>query len=180
MVLHGNIPVITSSGCVLHNIRLNTTALKLWSWMNKCNNHKMSSYTQLKSRFTVYTNGRKSWQTARDQRGGQDNQKRQNDVITAPGQKQWGRLHTRQNSAGGWGGRGGEGREGRWLDTDLQLFRGGSCLHFDQVSVFKRVVRVALQGREVAYSVIDWNAGGERNAWKKTTTSPQNKAFCRI
>lgn len=29
------------------------------------------------------------------------------------------------------------------------------CLHFDQISIFQRVVWVALQGREVADTVID-------------------------
>lgn len=31
----------------------------------------------------------------------------------------------------------------------------GVCLHFDQISIFQRVVWVALQGREVADTVID-------------------------
>lgn len=38
------------------------------------------------------------------------------------------------------------------------------CLHFDQIPIFKFVVGVTLQRREVANTVIDWDAGGKCNA----------------
>lgn len=36
-------------------------------------------------------------------------------------------------------------------------------LHFNQVTILQCVVRVTLQGREVAHAVVDGHAGGEGN-----------------
>lgn len=51
-------------------------------------------------------------------------------------------------------GKGEEGRDMGRLDRRRQTGEG-FCLHFDQISIFQRVVWVALQGREVADTVID-------------------------
>lgn len=43
----------------------------------------------------------------------------------------------------------------------------GRSLHFDQIPIFKSVVRVALQWGEVANTIIDGDAGGKGNTLKK-------------
>lgn len=62
-----------------------------------------------------------------------------------------------------------QGRTTQWETQDTQGKEGWHCcrawcLHFDQIPIFKCVVRVTLQGREVANTVIDWDAGGKGNA----------------
>lgn len=141
-----------------------------WNYSNAYN-HKTSSYTQIIDNcLRVYTDGRKRWQTAR----GSARRTRHSEKA------KWCHYCTQDKTVQGLGRGRGEGKERKTTRHRLATCQRGSCLHFDQVSVFKRVVRVALQGREVAYTVIDWHAGGERNACKKTTTSPQHKAFCKI
>lgn len=51
-------------------------------------------------------------------------------------------------------GKGEEGKDMGRLDRRRRTGEG-VCLHFDQISIFQRVVWVALQGREVADTVID-------------------------
>lgn len=59
----------------------------------------------------------------------------------------------------------------------------GRSLHFDQIPIFKSVVRVALQWGEVANTIIDGDAGGKGNTLKKGENQRiffQEKPWCRI